>query len=67
MRISTRSLVGIKGVASIHVGAGGVCVLVALADDSWFTVKAFLERQKHSETQAASKRRAKRKRQIRGK
>lgn len=45
-----RSLVGVKGVASFEVGAGGVCVFAALTDDSWFTVKAFLKRQKHSDT-----------------
>lgn len=43
------SLVGIKVVASPYVGAGGVCVFAALTDDSWFSVKAFLERQKQSD------------------
>lgn len=43
------SLVGVEGVASNYVGAGGVRVSAALADDSWFTVKAFLERQKHGD------------------
>lgn len=52
------TLIGIEGVACNHVGADGVVIFVALTDDSMFTVKTFLKRQKHKmkdeETKEAS-------------
>lgn len=54
-RLEIRSLIGIEGVESIQVRADGVTVFAALTDDSRFTVKAFLERQKDKNVRRRNK------------